>query len=354
MYDFASAYHIPTYLFLSLTVAMFLGLTNSCDDIIRDRIVLQRERNLNVRLPYYIFAKTSTLALFAALQCALFVLIGNAILEIRGMFWPHFFFNFITALGGIAIGLLISSIVEDGKTAANVVPLILIPNIILGGALIKYEDMNRDLDFMYTVQRFFSTHHNVEQDPEDTEVQVPIICEFIPMRWSYEALVVAQAKLNPLTSRQEEIQAQIDKLVQVDQRTPAQDNRLDDLKDTLAYLSGLESPSVKDIEDRLRKIDKVIRGGPLDPVAVRSHKGPFTAERLFVNQKITDLVSKAETDQADYRRSEAVNVFFGPVKHFGDFECSVLLFNTAVLLGFTSLCLGLLHVALKRQLGTKA
>ncbi|MGA3171829.1 MAG: ATP-binding cassette domain-containing protein, partial [Chthoniobacteraceae bacterium] len=190
-YDFASAYHIPTYLFLSLTVAMFLGLTNSCDDIIRDRIVLQRERNLNVRLPYYIFAKTGTLALFAALQCALFVLIGNAILEIRGMFWPSFFFNFITALAGIAMGLFISSLVEDGKTAANIVPLILIPNIILGGALIKYEDMNRDLDFVYRVQRFFSTHPRVEEDPEDSDIQVPIICEFIPMRWSYEALVVA-------------------------------------------------------------------------------------------------------------------------------------------------------------------
>ena len=49
-YDFASAYHIPTFLFLSLIVAMFLGLTNSADDIIRDRAVLQRERNLNVRL----------------------------------------------------------------------------------------------------------------------------------------------------------------------------------------------------------------------------------------------------------------------------------------------------------------
>ena len=44
-------------------------------------------------------------------------------------------------------------------------------------------------------------------------MQVPLICEFIPMRWSYEALVVAQAKLNPLTSRQDKIQAQIDKLV---------------------------------------------------------------------------------------------------------------------------------------------
>jgi ABC-type multidrug transport system ATPase subunit len=353
-YDFASAYHIPTYLFLSLTVAMFLGLTNSCDDIIRDRIVLQRERNLNVRLPYYIFAKASTLSLFAALQCALFVLIGNAILEIRGMFWPHFLFNFITALGGIAIGLFISSIVEDGKTAANIVPLILIPNIILGGALIKYEDMNRDLDFIYRVQRFFSTHPRVSQDPQDTQVQVPLICEFIPMRWSYEALVVAQAKLNPLTSRQDRIQSLIDKLVAVDPRSPAQDDRLEDLKDTLAYLSGLESGSVKDIEDRLRKIDRIIRGAPLDPAAVRSHRGPFSAERLFVNQKITDLVSKAETDQADYRRLNAVNVFFGPVKNIGTFQCSVLLFNTAVLLGFTWICLGLLHLSLKRQLSTKA
>ena len=353
-YDFASAYHIPTYLFLSLTVAMFLGLTNSCDDIIRDRIVLQRERNLNVRLPYYIFAKAGTLALFAALQCALFVLIGNAILEIRDMFWPHFFFNFITALGGIAIGLFISSLVEDGKTAANLVPLILIPNIILGGALIKYEDMNRDLDFMYRVQRFFSTHHNVTEDPEESKMQVPVLCEFIPMRWSYEALVVAQAKLNPLTSRQDTIQSLIDSLVKLGQRTAAQDARLDDLKDTLAYVSGLESSTVKDIEDRLRKVDGIIRGAPLDTAGIRSHHGPFTAERLFVNQKITDLVSKAETDQADYRRSRSVNVFFGPLKYFGEFRCSVLEFNTAVLLGFTGICLGLLHFSLKRQLSTKA
>ncbi len=213
--------------------------------------------------------------------------------------------------------------------------------------------MNRDLDFIYRIQRFFSTNPRVAQDPEDTQVQVPLICEFIPMRWSYEALVVAQAKLNPLTSRQDIIQGMIDKLVRIDPRTPAEDNRLDDLKDTLAYLSGLESGSVRDVEDRLRKIDQIIRGAPLDPAAVRSHRGPFTAERLYVNQKITDLVSKAETDQADYRRTASVNVFFGPLKHLGSFQCSVLHFNTAVLLGFTGICLGLLHGSLKRELRTK-
>src|SRR5205814_3262822 len=86
-YDFASAYHIPTYLFLSLICAMFLGLTNSADDIIRDRIVLQRERNLNVRLPYYVVSKTLTLGILVLVQCVLFVLIGNFVLQIRGMFW---------------------------------------------------------------------------------------------------------------------------------------------------------------------------------------------------------------------------------------------------------------------------
>ncbi|MGA3172692.1 MAG: hypothetical protein ABSE62_16950, partial [Chthoniobacteraceae bacterium] len=159
---------------------------------------------------------------------------------------------------------------------------------------------------------------------------------------------------NPLTKRQDEIQGQIDKLVQANSLTDAQDNRLEDLKDTLAYLSGLESTTVNDVEDRLHKVDKIIRGGPLDPAAVRSHHGAYTAERLYVNQKITDLVSKAETDQSDYRRAEPVNVFFGPVKYIGQFRCSVLLFNTLVLLGFTFGCLGLLHISLKRQLSTKA
>jgi hypothetical protein len=111
-YDFASAYHIPTFLFLTLIVAMFLGLTNSADDIIRDRVVLQRERNLNVRLPYYIFAKTVSLGVFALVQCVLFVLIGNYILEIRGMFWIYLAIVFMTAMGGVALGLVVSS--EDG------------------------------------------------------------------------------------------------------------------------------------------------------------------------------------------------------------------------------------------------
>ncbi|MGB8356860.1 MAG: ATP-binding cassette domain-containing protein [Chthoniobacteraceae bacterium] len=366
-YDFASAYHIPTSLFLGLIVAMFLGLTNSADDIIRDRVILQRERNLNVRLPYYIFAKSLALGAFAILQCVLYVLIGNAILEIRGMFWIYLGFMFITSFTGIALGLLISSLVADAKTAANIVPLVLIPQIILGGALIKYDEMNRNLDLSYSFHRWFSTHLGME-DKDETALQVPIMCEFMPMRWSYEALVVAQAKMNPLTSRQEKVQDQIDRLVESSSHTPEDENRLDDLKDTLAMISGLESWNASEVDRRLQRVDRILAGKPLEPEELKSPRSLVTAEGLYVNQKITDLVSKAETEQSDYRRRDStghfrpINVFFGPVKHFEfhlgsrliQLECSVFIFNTLVLVVFSLVILLLLHISLRRQLSLPA
>src|SRR5213082_745080 len=239
-YDFASAYHIPTFLFLSLIVAMFLGLTNSADDIIRDRVVLQRERNLNVRLPYYIFAKTTSLGVFALLQCVLFVLIGNYILEIGGMFWIYLGIVFITAMGRVALGLVVSSLVSDPKTAANIVPLVLIPQIIMGGALIKYEDMNRNLALVYALTHWFKEHPTRDHSKKmDSKLQVPFICEFIGMRWSYEEMIVAQAKLNPLTRRQERVDREMRQIVERHEQGSEATKRLNDLKDTLAMLSGL-------------------------------------------------------------------------------------------------------------------
>ena len=164
---------------------MFLGLTNSADDIIRDRPVLQRERNIKVRLSYYVISKTITLGFFALIQCVLFVLIGNLVLQIRGMFWLDSAIMFLTAMSGVALGLVISSLVADPKTAANIVPLVLIPQIIMGGALIKYEDMNRNLGLVYSFSHWFSEHPNSEKTRKtESKLQVPLICQFIAMRWS--------------------------------------------------------------------------------------------------------------------------------------------------------------------------
>src|SRR6266540_1497771 len=204
-------------------------------------------RNVNVRLSYYVISKTLTLGVFALFQCILFVLIGNYILEIRGMFWIDLGIMFMTAIGGVALGLLISSLVADPKTAANIVPLVLIPQIIMGGALIKYEDMNRNLGLVYALSHWFSEHPSTDQSKKmESKLQVPLVCQFIAMRWSYEEIILAQAKLNPLTRRQNRASDEIQRLAH-EANTPEQRKRLDDLKEVLALLSGLEGRSAKEI-----------------------------------------------------------------------------------------------------------
>ncbi|MEQ1852218.1 MAG: ATP-binding cassette domain-containing protein [Chthoniobacteraceae bacterium] len=400
-YIFASAFHIPTYIFISLLVALFLALMNSVEDIIRDRNILQRERNLDVRVGYYVAAKFLTLCVFSAIQCALFVVLGNAILEIRGMFWIYFTWTFLTAISGISLGLLVSALVPNSKTGATLVPLILIPQLIFGGALIKYEEMNRDPDMLYVFQRWFAAKKQPTDMEGDKKLRVPAISRFVATHYSYEAMVVAQAKLNPLAIRQQRLQRQIEELAarptpeqketmlaaaeaalraqamknprdrdgleplekQVARikalapRTEDDDERLDDLKDTLAQLSGLEAGTAREIDKRLRKVDQIIAGRIPTKADFRTTVYGVTAAQLYTNQKITDMVDKAETEQDDYRRNYRINVFFSPKKyHFslgtakGGIATSVYIRNGALLLASSLALLVILWWVLRRQL----
>lgn len=348
-YDFASAFHIPTYLFLSLVVAMFLGLTNSVDDIIRDRPVLLRERNLHVRLGYYVLAKGLTLAVFAVVQCVLFTLVGDALLAVRGMFLVIFTAMFLTTMSGVAIGLLVSTLVNESKTGVLIIPVVLIPQLILAGAFTKYEEMNRNLDFIHVIREWFSHHPDSAMEPR-SDLQVPMICEFMPMRWSYEAIIFAQAKLNPLALRQARIQRQINHLAAIKNPSEAQEERLDDLKDLLAILSGLEAKSPKELDKRMDRIDRVIAGSPFKREELIGGEGGVTAEQLYINQKVLDLVSKAEMETYDYRDAHHPNVFFGPVKNYFGFSFPLLWFNSGVMIFCSLMAFVFLYSILRRQI----
>jgi len=184
-------------------------------------------------------------------------------------------------------------------------------------------------------------------------LQVPLICEFMPMRWSYEALVYAQAKLNPLTRRQEQIQDQINKLVRRGNLKAVQEERLEDLKELLAMVSGLQAADAASVERELRNIDRVIRGEPLPQNPTGGQTRGVTAERLYVNQKTTDLVNKAEMEQSDYRESRFLNVFFGPEKRYFGIQASVLGFNAWVLILSSLAMFQALYFVLRHQLKTR-
>src|ERR1700693_2047001 len=164
-------------------------------------------------------------------------------------------------------------------------------------------------------------------------------------------MVVAQAKLNPLTSRQDRAQREIDEIVAKHQQDPADGKRLDELKEVLAVLSGLEAKSADELDRYLKKIDLVLnRKNAFDPKDFNAAKGEVTAEQVYVNQKVSDLISNAEMEQSDYRRGSRPNVFFGAEKRYLGVKISVFVFNTIVLVGSTLGLLGLLFWILRRQL----
>ncbi len=357
-YNFASAFHIPTYLFLTLVTALFLGLTNSAEDIIRDRILLERERNHRIRVLTYCLAKVLSLSIFALLQCVIYLLIGNAILSIRDMFWHNLFWMFTTSLVGVTSGLFVSSVVNSPKTALNIIPLVLIPNIILGGALIKYEEMNQNLDF---IQRWLRPSNADEQ----SSLKVPLICEVMPLRWSYEAVIIAHAQRNPASALINDIESELQSIInKPGDLSEDEIKRLDAAKQALAVVHGLGGKSANQVSRQIHFIRKALMTGEFNVDSLDRFEKPgdgekrVTAEELYLNEKILDLFNRAKIEQDDYRRKRPPNVFFGDTKRlhlslFGDeteFTGSTLWLN-GLAMGFFAVGGFLaLQVSLSRQM----
>jgi len=123
------------------------------------------------------------------------------------------------------------------------------------------------------------------------------------------------------------------------------------LKEVLAVLSGLEAKSADELDRYLKQVDLALnRKRSFDPKLFKEAKGDVTAEQIYVNQKVSDLISNAEMEQSDYRRGTRPNVFFGAQKSLLGVKISVFVFNTLVLIGSTFGMLGLLYWILRRQL----
>jgi ABC-type multidrug transport system ATPase subunit len=164
-YIFSENENIPIYIFMSLIVALFLGLTISCEEIYRDRKILKRERFLHLSRTSYLLSKIAILI----------IIIANPILSIKGMYLHYWLALFSTAFCANMLGLNISASFNSAITIYIAIPLLIIPMMVLSGAMFPFDKLNRNIG-------------NVDK--------VPLIAEFMPTRWTYEALMVSQFKDN--------------------------------------------------------------------------------------------------------------------------------------------------------------
>lgn len=174
-YVFGKNLNMPAYLFMSVIVALFMGLTVSAEEIIRDRKILKREAFLHLSRSSYILSKISILFMMSAIQTFLFVLVGTQILEIKGLFLEHWFILFTTSCFANLLGLNISSAFNSAVTIYILIPLLLIPQLILSGVVVKFDKLNPAIGNTATV---------------------PFVGDLMASRWAFEAAMVTQFKDN--------------------------------------------------------------------------------------------------------------------------------------------------------------
>ncbi len=182
--------NLPVYIFMSVIVAIFMGLTVSAEEIIKDRKILRREAFLNLSWNSYLLSKIGVQFLISAVQAATFVAVGNSIFGIRGMWFEYWLVLFSCWATSNMMGLLISDSFKTVVTIYILIPFLVIPQIILSGIIVKYDKLNPNIS---------------------SPVSIPVYGEIIAARWGYEALAVDQF----MNNRFEKQFYQFDKVISI-------------------------------------------------------------------------------------------------------------------------------------------
>ena len=170
-YTLAGNTNMPVYIFMSVIVALFMGLTVSAEEIIKDRKILKREAFLNLSWSAYLLSKVGVQFKISAIQAFTFVIIGNTIVGIKGMYFEYWLVLFTSFAAANVMGLLISDSFKTVVTIYILIPFLVIPQIILSGILVKYENLNPQIS-----------------SPDN----IPWYGEIITARWAYEGLATYQ------------------------------------------------------------------------------------------------------------------------------------------------------------------
>ncbi|GAB4130439.1 MAG: ATP-binding cassette domain-containing protein [Raineya sp.] len=175
-YIFAKNNNLPAYIFMSVIVALFIGLSVSAEEIIKDAKIRKRELFLHLSRNSYLFAKIVLLFGFSAIQTLSFVILGNWILGIEQMNFMYWLVLFSTTCFANMLGLNISATFDSVVTIYILIPLLLIPQLLLGGIVVRFNEINPALA---------------------SDKKVPPLAEIMASRWAFEALTVGQFKDNP-------------------------------------------------------------------------------------------------------------------------------------------------------------
>ncbi len=227
-YIFQENVNIPAYIFMGIIVSLFMGLTVSAEEIIKDQKILKRESFLHLSRGSYIVSKLILLFSLSAIQAASFVLVGNIILSINGMYFSYWLVFFSASCFANVLGLNISASFNSAVTIYIIIPILLIPQILLSGVVVQFDQLNPAFG---------------------AKSRVPLIGDIMISRWAYEALMVNQFKNNKF----EKMFYEVDKEISLsDYKTVYYLPRLESLLEyAFTNRNAEDEETINNIENRL-------------------------------------------------------------------------------------------------------
>jgi len=305
-YVFRNNENLPAYLLMSVIVFLFLGLTISSEEIIKDRKIMQRESFLNLGRGAYLNSKVLIMFIISAIQSLAYVLVGNLIFEIKGMFLPYWLILFSTSCFANLLGLNISSGLNSVITIYILVPFLLIPQILFSGVLVKFDKLHKALS-------------NYEY--------IPLVGDLMTSRWAYEALTVEQFKNNRYGREFFDLEQALSQATYLESfRTPI---LLTSVDESLKLLENGRKP--RELEMNLQMITsealKLVRVFPDPPLPVSPDKGrlPDKDELTLLRPWFEQLgerarIARGKASKALNMRKQELMNDLGGIANFSEFR----------------------------------
>ena len=133
-------------LFVFTCAVLWVGLSSSVQEIVKEAAIYLRERLVNLGLFPYLGSKVLILGGLAVVQTLLMSLTVLACFKSPSpdlISWQVGFSitTFLTLLTSICFGLMVSALAKNSSQANSALPLILLPQIIFSGVLFKMEGL---------------------------------------------------------------------------------------------------------------------------------------------------------------------------------------------------------------------
>lgn len=140
-------------LFVFTCASLWVGLSSSLQEIVKESAIYLRERSINLQIPAYLGSKFTVLAALAIVQTFLIIITITTGFKspATGLIsWQLGIFinTFLTLTASFSLGLLVSAAVKNSSQANSALPLLLLPQIIFSGVLFKLQGVGAIISYL--------------------------------------------------------------------------------------------------------------------------------------------------------------------------------------------------------------